>query len=264
MDRAIGVFDSGFGGLTVLGEILKELPFENTIYFGDTAHLPYGTKSKESVIRFSLAIGDFLVRQGVKIIVVACNTASSFALSRLAARTRLPVIGVIEPGARSAVKASVNRRIGIIGTEGTIKSGSYEKEIEKTGQKIRIFAQPCPLFVPLVEEGWVERKATLLVAKEYLEPLKKERIDTLILGCTHYPLLKNIITSVMGKEVKLIDSARETAKETKRLLVKKGLVKPEGKKSAQKYFVSDDANKFVRFGRQFLGRVISDIRKVDI
>ena len=169
MDRAIGVFDSGFGGLTVLGEILKELPFENTIYFGDTAHLPYGTKSKESVIRFSLAIGDFLVRQGVKIIVVACNTASSFALSRLAARTRLPVIGVIEPGARSAVKASVNRRIGIIGTEGTIKSGSYEKEIEKTGQKIRIFAQPCPLFVPLVEEGWVERKATLLVAKEYLE-----------------------------------------------------------------------------------------------
>lgn len=265
MGKAIGIFDSGFGGLTVLDQIFKELPMEDTIYFGDTAHLPYGTKSRESVIRFSLKITDFLIKQGVKIIIVACNTASSFSIDVLREKTDLPIIGVIKPGARSAVSATRKKKVGVIGTEGTIRSRSYEMEIEKLNPDIKIFGQPCPLFVPLVEEGWLDKQVTLLVAKEYLSPLKEKDIDTLILGCTHYPLLKKIITRVMGLAVTLIDSAEETAKESKRVLEENNLMRKEEEgEVTRRYFVSDDPQKFVRLGKKFLGRDIDNIQKIDI
>lgn len=265
MNGAIGVFDSGFGGLTVVSEIFKQLPDEEIVYFGDTAHLPYGTKSRDTITRFSLRIMDFLKKQGVKVIVVACNSASSHAIDALRGRAVIPVVDVINPGARAALRLTKNKKVGIIGTTATIRSKSYEKAISKLDSEIKIFTKSCPLFAPLVEEGWIDKQVTLLIAKEYLGPLKDEKVDTLVLGCTHYPLLKKIITRVMGVNVKLVDSAEETAVEVRRVLNEKNLLRKGGGETVKhKYFVSDDPEKFVSLGRNFIEKEIRNIEKVEL
>jgi len=263
-ERPIGVFDSGVGGLTVVSELLRLLPGEDIIYFGDTAHLPYGSKSKEAVLRFSLDIANFLKKQKVKIIVVACNTASSFALSSLRENMELPVIGVIEPGAQAAIDSTRNFRIGVIGTEGTIKSGAFEAALRRIDKNVKVFSQACPLFVPLVEEGWLDDPETLQVAKKYLSPLNDKNIDTLILGCTHYPLLKGCLSRIMGEKVSLIDTAEATAKAVKRKLGEENLLTKANRKAVYKFFVSDDPEKFLLLGRNFLGKNIDRAERVDL
>jgi glutamate racemase len=205
--KAIGVFDSGVGGLTVVREIVRQLPGEDIIYFGDTARVPYGTKSRETVIRFSIEDILFLLKHEVKLICVACNTVSSVALPSVRHHFRVPLVGVITPAVKEAVYATQNKRIGVIGTKATVKSRTYEKEIRQLDAKIKVVTCACPLFVPFVEEGWLKGRVVLDVARKYLEPLKKAKVDTVILGCTHYPLLKSIIQKILGSKVKLIDSA---------------------------------------------------------
>jgi len=197
-NRPIGIFDSGVGGLTVMAEIMKILPGEEIVYFGDTAHVPYGSKSPEVVTSFSLDIAAFLLKQKVKLIVVACNTASAFALPTLEKKLKIPVIGVIEAGSSAAIRASRSGRIGIIGTEGTIRSSSYPRAIGSLDRSAKIFSKPCPLFVPLVEEGWLNHSVTIAVAGEYLRPLVAKKIDVLVLGCTHYPLIKRVLKKLRG------------------------------------------------------------------
>ncbi len=259
--RPIGIFDSGVGGLTVAGEIQKILPRENIIYFGDTARVPYGTKSKETVTKFSVENIEFLMSHDVKMIVVACNTVSSLSLDFLKRCFRVPIIGVIEPGAKSAVSSTRNNRIGVIGTQATISSSTYEKAIRKISSKIRFFSQSCPLFVPLVEEGWLSGNVTNEVASFYLKPLKRANIDTLILGCTHYPLLKRVISSVMGSRVLLIDSAKEVAKEAKDILDASGLLNTIGGKKRHLFFVSDEPARFVKMAKRFLKKRIECVKK---
>lgn len=263
-ERPIGVFDSGVGGLTVVRELSRILPQEDIIYFGDTAHLPYGSKSKEAVTRFSLDIANFLKERKVKIIVVACNTASSFALSSLREKINLPVIGVIEPGAQAAVDTTRNLKIGIIGTEGTIKSKTFEEAIKKIDGNIIIFSQACPLFVPLVEEGWIDEPETFQIAEKYLSPLKDRGIDTLILGCTHYPLLKELFLKIMGQEVFLIDTAEATAKAVEKMLREKKLMSEENHEGVYKFFVSDNPEKFLQLGRKFFGKNIDKAEKINL
>ncbi|HBU69684.1 MAG TPA: glutamate racemase [Elusimicrobia bacterium] len=258
----IGIFDSGLGGLTVMSEIIRLMPKEDIVYFGDTARVPYGSKSKEAVTRFSLEIADFLIKQKVKIIVVACNTASAFALAALQKKLNIPVIGVIVPGARAALARSKNLRIGVIGTEGTIKSESYAGELMNNNSRVRVFARPCPLFVPLVEEGWLNHAVTRDIAEEYLKPFSKNNIDTLVLGCTHYPLLKNVIGKVLGKKAALIDSATATAVEVKNILSASG---QEGKsKGSYRFFVSDSPEKFKKIGQRFLKHKIKTVKKIEL
>ncbi len=260
----IGVFDSGVGGLTVAGEIFKILPFESVIYFGDTARCPYGPRSKRIVQEFSVQNVNFLISLGVKIIVVACNTSSAFALDHLKRDFNLPLMGVIEPGSKAAVNSTRNGRIGVIGTAGTIASRSYSKAIKRINKTLSVFSYPCPLFVSLAEEGFLDKKATYLIAQDYLKPLKKDKIDTLILGCTHYPLLKKVIAQVMGNDVTLINSARETAIELKESLRKKGLLKQVSKTPVHKFFVSDQPEKFIQIGQRFLGKKIKKAQLIDI
>ena len=207
--KSIGVFDSGVGGLTVVKELIRQLPFEDIIYFGDTARVPYGIKSKETIIRFSIENILFLLKQDVKLICVACNTVSSVALPIIRNHFRVPIVGVLTPGVREAVYATQNRRIGVIGTNSTIKSRAYENEIKQLNPLVKVTALTCPLFVPFVEEGWLSGKVVLEVARTYLKPLKSAGVDTVILGCTHYPLLKSVIKEVLGEKVELIDSARQ-------------------------------------------------------
>jgi len=260
----IGVFDSDVGGLTLVGELFKSLPQEDIIYFGDTARFPYGSKSKEVVTRFSLDIANFLKAQKVKIIVVACNTASSFALSSLREKIDLPVIGVIEPSAQAAIDTTRNFKIGIIGTKGTIKSGAFEEALKKIDRNIKVFSQKCPLFVPLVEEDWLDEPETSQIAEKYLSPLKDKGIDTLILGCTHYPPLKELLWRIMGQEVSLIDTAEATAKAVKRTLEEKNLLRKGNRKAGYKFFVSDDPEEFRRLGRRFLGKSIDKAERVNL
>ena len=262
--KAIGIFDSGVGGLTVAKQIFKKLPFENVVYFGDTARTPYGPRSAEIVRKFSVQNISFLSTQGVKLIVVACNTASAVALKYLKKIFQLPLMGVIEPGSKAAVKATENGRIGVIGTAGTIRSESYTKAIQKMDKKIKVFGFPCPLFVSLAEEGYIDKKATHLIAQEYLEPLLKKKVDTLVLGCTHYPLLKNVISKIMGEEVKLIDSAEATAMEVKKVLTEKGLLNRKNVTHLRKFFVSDIPDRFVEVGRRFLKGKITEVERIDI
>jgi glutamate racemase len=254
----IGVFDSGLGGLTVAHAIMQQLPSESLIYFGDTARVPYGPKSPETVQRYSREIAQFLIGEGVKAIVVACNTATAHALPSLMAEFDLPILGVIRPGARAAVRATKNGRVGVIGTEGTIRSGAYVAAIEAESGEVRVTALPCPLLVPLVEEGWTTHAATRLVAAEYLEGMQGAEVDTLVLGCTHYPLIKPLIADVMGTAVTLIDSAEETARDTVRMLADSGLagsaVAPE-----YRFVASDDAAKFLALGQRFLGDAIERV-----
>jgi glutamate racemase len=251
--RPIGVFDSGIGGLTVARALYDRLPHESTIYFGDTARVPYGPKSPETVRRYSLEILHWLVGQGVKAVVVACNTSTAHALDALRAASPVPVVGVIEPGARAAVKASRGGGIGVIGTVGTIASNAYARAIRATAPAARVEQLACPLFVPLVEEGWFDRPATELIADEYLAPLRRDGIDTLVLGCTHYPLLKPLLERVMGPGVTLIDSAHETAAEVAHVLALHHLAAPHGHPAAHRFAVSDDEARFRRVGTRFIG-----------
>lgn len=262
-NRPIGIFDSGFGGLTVMSAISKLMPKENIIYFGDTAHVPYGSKSKKIVTEFATKISKFLVKNNVKMIVIACNTASAFSLDYLKKNIKVPVIGVIKAGSVMAAQNTKNKKIGVIGTEGTIKSSAYEKEIKKYDNKINCFSQACPLFVPLVEEGWNNGKITKDIIKVYLKNLVDKKIDTIILGCTHYPLLKNTIKKVIGKKINIVDSANAVALVVKKLLTEKDLLKVDGK-SAYKFYVSDGPDKFKNIGSKFLGKKILTVKKVEI
>jgi glutamate racemase len=259
--KLIGVFDSGVGGLTVVKELIKQLPSESLVYFGDTARVPYGAKSKETVTKFSIENALFLSKHNVKLICVACNTASSCALPKLRKKFSVPIVGVINPGAREAVYATKNNRIGVIGTRGTIKSRAYEDEIKRLNSKIKVFSAACPLFVPFVEEGWLNQDVVLTVAKRYLQPLKDARVDTLILGCTHYPLLKKVIKKVMGEKVILVDSAKEVAIEVKKILSSKGLLNKRGKGRFD-FFVSDNPEWFKGLAESFLGRLLKKVKKV--
>lgn len=260
-NRPIGIFDSGVGGLTVVGKIEKVLPRERIVYFGDTARVPYGTKSKETVTRFSVENVEFLMAHDVKFVVVACNTASSLSLDFLKRCFRVPIMGVIGPGARGAISSTRNNRIGVVGTSATVSSKAYEKAIRKINPRTAVFAQSCPLFVPLVEEGWTDRDVARTIAGIYLKPLKVNRIDTLILGCTHYPMLKDVISKVLGANVLLIDSAAEVAREARDLLDASGLLNGSKTKGAQKFFVSDEPGRFIKMGEKFLKRKIKCVKR---
>jgi glutamate racemase len=260
----IGIFDSGVGGLTVAKRIFQILPDEDVIYFGDTARYPYGPRSEESVKRFSVQNMNFLLSQKVKCVVVACNTASALALYDLEKNYSIPMIGVVKPGAGRAAQATMNGKIGVIGTLGTISSGAYEKAIHEIDPKKEIYSVACPLFVALAEEGYINKKATYLIAQEYLEPLIKKSVDTLVLGCTHYPLLKRVISKIMGKEVNLIDSADATAMEVKEVLSQKGLLKKTRRTSIRRFYVSDVPDRFVEVGKRFLKDKITKVKRIDI
>jgi len=255
----IGVFDSGIGGLTVVHELMRQLPHESIVYFGDTARVPYGNKGPDTVQRYSREIADFLQGRGVKAIVIACNTATAHALNVLEAERTIPVIGVVEPGARAAVSATRSGAIGVIGTAGTIRSGAYERAIHALNASARVTAQACPLFVPLVEEGWTDREATRLIAREYLAPVIHEHIDTLVLGCTHYPLLKPLLCDVLGQDVNLIDSAQETAAETARVLDAHGIAAPANAPPRYEFVCSDEPSRFLALAQRFLGSAIDSV-----
>ncbi len=263
MSKAIGVFDSGVGGLTVVKELIRQLPDEDIIYFGDTARVPYGIKSKETVIRFSIENILFLLKQEVKLICVACNTVSSVALPVIRNHFRVPIVGVITPGVREAVYATQNKRIGIIGTRGTINSRAYEKEIKQLDPKVLVKSVACPLFVPFAEEGWISGGVVKEVARVYLKPLKSARVDTVILGCTHYPLLKTVIKEVLGKDVRLIDSAKQVAMEVQNILLTEGLLHKEQKKGSRRFYVSDNPEWFKGLAARFLGQPVQNIVKVN-
>lgn len=253
-EAPIGVFDSGVGGLTVAREIMKNLPKERIVYFGDTARVPYGSKSRETVLRYSRQIVRFLQTQGVKAIVVACNTASALALAEIEKEINIPIIGVVKPGAKVAVNTTKNKRIGVIATESTIQSGMYRDYIRKMDPEIEVFGKACPLFVPLVEEGWMKDKVTKEVAERYLNELKEEKIDSLILGCTHYPLISSTIGEVMGSDVKLANPAYETAVELCEILDNIDM-RSESQEEGEfpyRFFVSDAARKFTQFANSIL------------
>ena len=251
----IGVFDSGVGGLTVAREIMRQLPNERIVYFGDTARVPYGNKSKETVMKYSRQIVHFLMTQQVKAIVVACNTASAYALDELEHEVDIPIIGVVRPGARAAMEATKNGKIGVIGTEATISSGIYNRYIEKNDRSVKIIGKACPLFVPLVEEGLWEDPVTDEIARRYLAELIDRDIDTLILGCTHYPMIRSTVGRIMGRQVTLVNPAYETARELKEMLLEKGLEsehRPGRGTELYRFFVSDAADKFQRFANSIL------------
>jgi glutamate racemase len=243
----IGVFDSGVGGLTVVKELKRLLPETPIFYYGDTARVPYGAKSRETIIRYSLEIGEILTDMGIEGLVIACNTASAFATEALKERFPIPVLGVIAPGAKKACQTTINGRIGVIGTRGTIASRAYESEIGKIDPKIKTFSRSCPLFVPLVEEGIENPLVTELIAKEYLAPLLMQSIDTLVLGCTHYPLLTDLIQGVVGPGVTVVNSGAAVAEEVQKMF-------PEGKEGEDCFMVSDDPERFHKVAEQFLGR----------
>ncbi len=266
-EAPIGVFDSGIGGLTVVREIMRQIPNERIIYFGDTARVPYGNKSKETVIRFSRQIVRFLEAHNVKTIVVACNTASAYALDELEKEIDIPMIGVVKPGARAAAEATRSGKIGVIATEATIRSGIYNQYIEELNHDVTIWGKACPLFVPLVEEGLLEDPVTDEIARRYLTELIDLDIDTLILGCTHYPLIRSTIGKIMGEGVTLVNPAYETARELKEMLLQKGLLKqqPSGLGDNQyQFFVSDTADKFIRFANSIIKYGVLSAKQVNI
>jgi len=260
--RPIGVFDSGVGGLTAVREIFRALPGESVVYFGDTARVPYGTKSRDTVTRFSLEISSFLVRQNIKCLLVACNTASSYALDTLIRRLDIPVVGVIEPAAIAAVEASLHGRIGVIGTMGTVASGAYATAIERLAPGAQVIARACPLFVPLAEEGWTAHPVTRAVAEEYLRELRNGDLESLILGCTHYPLLAPLLADVMGPAVTLVDSGAEAARAMAQLLRDRGQL-AAGANPSHRFFLSDEPRNFGRVAEAFLGGALPSITVVD-
>ncbi|MGD0843256.1 MAG: glutamate racemase [Geobacteraceae bacterium] len=262
--KSIGIFDSGVGGLTVLKEVVKALPQEDTIYLGDTARVPYGTKSPETVTRYALQVTSFLVQRDIKLLVVACNTASAVSLEALKDHFSIPIIGVIEPGARRAVSVTRTGKVGIIGTAATIQSSAYAKAIKRMNREIEVVTRACPLFVPLAEEGWVDNEVVRLTARIYLQGLREEGVDTLVLGCTHYPLLKGIIAETMGDDVQLVDSAEETARTVAETLNDRGLLRPSSEKGNHHYFVTDVPAGFIRVGNRFLGGRLGDVYQINL
>ncbi len=263
----IGVFDSGVGGLTVAREIMRQLPNERIVYFGDTARVPYGNKSKETVTKFSRQIVHFLKNQQVKAIVVACNTASAYALEELEQEVDIPIIGVVKPGARAALLATRNKKVGVVATEATIHSGIYSRYIEENDASVSILGKACPLFVPLVEVGLWEEPVTDEIARRYLSELIDSGIDTLILGCTHYPMLRTTIAKIMGDGVTLVNPAYETARELKLLLAEKGLEsehRPGLGTELYRFYVSDGAEKFKQFANSILTYGILSAKVVNI
>jgi glutamate racemase len=262
--KSIGIFDSGVGGLTVLKEVFKALPQEDTIYLGDTARVPYGTKSPETVTRYSLQVTSFLVERDIKLLVVACNTASAVSLDALKSHFSIPIIGVIEPGAKRAVSVTKSGKIGVIGTTATIQSSAYSKAIKRIDRDIEVVTRACPLFVPLAEEGWVDNEVARLTARTYLQGLKDEGVDTLVLGCTHYPILKGIIAEVMGDGVRLVDSAEETARTVAETLGAGDILRPSSEKGNHHFFVTDVPAGFIRVGNRFLGGRLGDVYQVNL
>lgn len=265
-EAPIGVFDSGIGGLTVAREIMRNLPSEKIVYFGDTARVPYGSKSKNTVLRYSRQIIRFLQTEQVKAIVIACNTASAFALNEIRAEMEIPVFGVIEPGAKVAAQVTKNKRVGVIGTLGTIDSGIHRQYLQSLDPEISVFGKACPLFVPLVEEGWMKDPVTVEVARRYLDELQRQDIDTLILGCTHYPLLRSTLRGILGEQVTLVNPAYETALELKKLLSQENLLSTgRGQEEfPYRFYVSDLAEKFRKFADSILPYDVEKTKKIDI
>lgn len=262
-NRPIGVFDSGIGGLTVVKQLMKELPSESIVYFGDTARIPYGSKSEEIIRRFALEDSLFLLDKKVKTIVVACNTASANAVRMLRHIFSIPITGVIVPGAQAAAQKSASGIIGVIGTAATIRSDSYRRELLALRHDAQIISLPCPLFVPLVEEGWIEDEATFLIARRYLQPILENRADTLILGCTHYPLLTPVLQKIGGSQVKLIDSGVETAKMVKKILLENHLSASPDRLAGHRFYLSDMPYKFQEIAERFLNRSIPHVETVN-
>lgn len=264
-NRCIGVFDSGLGGLTAVKQIMCELPNESIVYFGDTGRVPYGSRSRETIIKYSRSDMNFLLKKDVKIIVVACGTVSSVALKSLKESVPIELIGVVEAAASAAISATKNGRIGIIGTKGTIKSGAYERYINSENAQIKTFSKACPLFVPLVENGHFDTMVAELVTEEYLAEIKENGVDTLILGCTHYPLLKKTIARFMGDGVTLIDAGAEVSKRLKHTLEEKNMLSEKPSEEQYKYYVSDDIDGFESLGGMFLEQTLSGkVEKIDI
>jgi glutamate racemase len=261
-DDAIGVFDSGIGGLTVLQKLIEILSTENTVYLGDTARAPYGTKSIETVIRYSVENTEFLIEKGVKLVVVACNTSTALALETLRGQVKVPLIGVLEPGVRKALLITRNKKVGVIGTEATIQSGAYTKALKRHAGDIEVYSRACPLFVPLVEEGWIDNGIASMTVEAYLSSLKQSGIDTLILGCTHYPLLKKAIGNYMGGAVELIDSAEEIVKEVGMALEKHSLARRDGIGN-HSFFVTDAPDRFIKVGGRFLGEKVESAVRIE-
>lgn len=262
--KAIGIFDSGVGGLTVLKEVVRALPQEDTIYLGDTARVPYGTKSPETVVRYSRQIAQYLLSRDIKLLVVACNTASAVALATLQQEFSIPIVGVIEPGARAAANVTRSGKVGVIGTAATVGSSAYTKAIKRINPEIEVLSRACPLFVPLAEEGWVDNEVARMTARIYLDDLKKQGVDTLVLGCTHYPILKEVIAEVMGPEVTLVDSAEQTALTVAEILAERQLLRPVGEQGNHHYYVTDIPAGFIRVGNRFLGGRLGDVYQVNL
>lgn len=262
----IGIFDSGVGGLTVLRAIRQRLPHESVIYLGDTARVPYGTKSRATIERYAIEDASFLIQKGVKMIIVACNTASAMARESLRQQFDMPFLTVLGPGARAAARATQTGRVGVIATEATVESGAYERAIrEACGERqVEIFSRSCPLFVPLVEEGETESPVARLMAEQYLVPLRKRQIDTLVLGCTHYPLLKQVIGETLGESVKLIDSAEAVAEEAAHLLEISGLLDHDNVPGENRFYVTDAAGRFHRIAERILGAPLEHLEAVEV
>jgi glutamate racemase len=258
-DAPIGIFDSGIGGLTVVRALRQLLPNENLIYLGDTGRYPYGTKSADVVRRYSFENTEFLVEKGIKLLVVACNTSSAVGLEAIQARYDIPVVGVIEPGAKAAARATRNRKVGVVATEGTIRSGEYTRALRRVRPDLEIYTRACPLFVPLAEEGWVDNDVAQLAARLYLTSLAQSGIDTLILGCTHYPLLRPVIRDTIGRGVRLIDSGVVTAAVVQEALSENALLR-RGRVGGGSFFVTDAPDRFMKVGARFLGTPVDAVQ----
>lgn len=264
MNRSIGIFDSGIGGLTVFEAIRQALPNESLVYLGDTARVPYGTKSAETVIKYSVQCAKFLVQRGIKALVVACNTSSAYSINVLQDEVNIPVIGVIEPGADAALRGTKNKHIGVIGTQATIASNAYATALKNRDASVRVVSQACPLFVPLVEEGFIDNEIAYATASLYLESFKTEHIDTLILGCTHYPLLSGVIQKTLGDGVKLVDSAQATAFVLKEELATRSLLSRTGENPSYQLYVTDVPIRFELVASRFLGHRLPQVRRVEL
>lgn len=261
--RPIGIFDSGVGGLTVYREVRRQMPSESTLYLGDTARIPYGTKSPSTVRRYALENSAFLRRQGIKMLIVACNTASALALPALEAAMDIPVIGVIRPGAARAVNTTRNKRVGVIGTPATVQSGAYTRAIHEIDDSVEVYSKACPLFVPLAEEGEVDSDIARAVARKYLIDLKDQKIDTLVLGCTHYPILRHVIAETMGPDVTLVDSAESVAISATEILGPRTESVPVAGRSSR-FYVTDSASRFQAVAELFLGKTVEHLEAVEV
>ncbi|MFC4160962.1 glutamate racemase [Chitinimonas lacunae] len=262
--RPIGVFDSGIGGLTVTRALMERLPFEDIVYFGDTARVPYGVKSVATIEQFSLQMVDFLLRHEVKMLVIACNTIAAVADAKVRAHAGIPVLDVIDAGSRNAVTATRSRSIGVMATPTTVNSNAYARGIHALDAEMRVYSQACPLLVPLVEEGWLEHPVTRLTAQEYLKPVLAEGVDTLVLGCTHYPLLKPLLAELAGPSVALVDSAVSVAEQAARTLAELDLATPNREMAHYRYYVTDIPLRFQTVGERFLGRSLQHLEMVQL